>query len=399
MNPVRFSELGLRAELIAALEKQQITEPTPIQVMALPVLLAGKDAYLNAETGTGKTLAYLLPIFSQIDAQQPGPQLVIVAPTHELAIQIQRQCSDLAQNAGWPIRSLLLIGGTAMERQIEKLKKKPQVVIGSPGRILELIEKGKLKTKGVRSLVIDEADRLLLNESLPLIRGILEALPPTRQLVFASATEQPESAEAIAMLAPDLVRLRAGAGKVNENIEHLYLVCEERDKPEVMRKLLHALAPERALVFVRRTEMARHLAAKLAHHHIAVAELHATGDKRERKHAMDAFRSGQVRVLVASDVAARGLDIAGITHIFNLDAPTQSQAYLHRVGRTARAGAKGQAITLLTADEVRLVRRFEKELEIVLYPVRLREGRVVAADELEPAVATDQPLRRAMKRR
>jgi superfamily II DNA/RNA helicase len=401
MNPVRFSELGLRAELIAALEKQQITEPTPIQVMAIPVLLAGKDAYLNAETGTGKTLAYLLPIFSQIDAQQPGPQLVIVAPTHELAIQIQRQCSDLAQNAGWPIRSLLLIGGTAMERQIEKLKKKPPVVIGSPGRILELIEKGKLKTKGVRSLVIDEADRLLLNESLPLIRGILEALPPTRQLVFASATEQPESAEAIAMLAPDLERLRAGAGKVNENIEHLYLVCEERDKPEVMRKLLHALAPERALVFVRRAEMASHLAAKLAHHHIAVAELHATGDKRDRKHAMDAFRSAQVRVLVASDVAARGLDIAGITHIFNFDAPTQSQAYLHRVGRTARAGAKGQAIMLMTADEVRLVRRFEKELGIVLYPVRLREGRMVAADELEPepAVTTDQPLRRAMKRR
>jgi ATP-dependent RNA helicase DeaD len=398
MNPVRFSELGLRNELVAALEKQQITEPTPIQVMAIPVLLAGKDAYLNAETGTGKTLAYLLPIFSRLDAQQPGPQLVIAAPTHELAIQIQRQCSDLAQNAGWPIRSLLLIGGTAMERQIEKLKKKPQVVVGSPGRILELIEKGKLKTKGVRSLVIDEADRLLLNESLPLIRGIIEAAPPTRQLVFASATEQPESAEAIATVAPDLIRLRAGAARVNENIEHLYLVCEERDKPELLRKLLHILTPERALVFVRRNETAGNLAAKLAHHHLAVAELNATGDKRERKQAMDDFRSARVRVLVASDVAARGLDIAGITHIFNLDAPTQSQAYLHRVGRTARAGAKGQAITLMTADEVRLVRRYEKELEIVLDPVRLREGRVVAADELEP-LRTDQPLRPATKRR
>jgi superfamily II DNA/RNA helicase len=394
-----FSELALPIELVGALAKQQITEPTPIQAMAIPVLLDGKDAYLNAETGTGKTLAYLLPLFSRLDAQQPGPQLVIVAPTHELAIQIQRQCSDLAQNAGWPIRSVLLIGGTAMERQIEKLKKKPQIVIGSPGRILELIEKGKLKTKGIRSVVIDEADRLLLDESLPLIRGIIDETPPTRQLVFASATEQPESAEAIAMVAPKLIRLRAGAGKVNENIEHLYLVCEERDKPELLRKLLHALAPERALVFVRRNEMVRNLAAKLAHHHLAVAELHATGDKRDRKHAMDAFRTAQVRVLIASDVAGRGLDITGITHIFNFDAPTQSQAYLHRVGRTARAGAKGQAITLMTADEVRLGRRFEKELGIVLYPVRLRDGRVVAADELEPSARADQPLRSATKRR
>jgi len=397
--PVRFADLGLRAELVTALAKQQITEPTPIQVMAIPVLLDGKEAYLNAETGTGKTLAYLLPIFCRLDPGQPGPQLVIVAPTHELAIQIQRQCSDLAQNAGWPIRSLLLIGGTAMERQIDKLKKKPQIVVGSPGRILELIEKGKLKTKGVRSVVVDEADRLLLNESLPLIRGIIDATPPTRQLVFASATEQSESAEAIATLAPDLIRLRAGAGKVNENIEHLYLVCEERDKPEVLRKLLHALAPERALVFAGRKEMASDVAAKLAHHHVAVAELHATSDKRERKQAMDDFRSARVRVLVASEVAARGLDIAGVTHIFNLDVPTQSQAYLHRVGRTARAGARGQAVTLMTKDEVRMVRRYEKDLGIVLSRVGVREGQVIAADEREPAAKIDQPLRPAMKRR
>ena len=397
--PVRFPELGLPAELVAALGKQQITDPTPIQVMALPVLLAGKDAYLNAETGTGKTLAYLLPIFCRLDAGQPGPQFVIVAPTHELAIQIQRQCTDLAQNAGRPIRSLLLIGGTPMDRQIEKLKKKPHIAVGSPGRILELIDNGKLKTKGIRGVVIDEADRLFLTESLPAVRAIVDATPRGRQLIFASATEHAESAEAIAALAPDLIRLRAGVAAVNENIEHLYLVCEERDKPEVLRKLLHALKPERALVFVHRNEVARNLTARLAHHHVPVAELHAAGDKRDRKQAMDDFRSAQVRVLVASDVAARGLDIAGVTHIFNLDVPTQSQAYLHRVGRTARAGAKGQAVTLMTEGEVRRVRRYEAELGIVLTRVRLREGRVIPADELEPRARIDQPRRRATKRR
>jgi ATP-dependent RNA helicase DeaD len=398
-----FRDLELRPQLVAALDKQGITEATPIQVAAVPVLMAGKDAYLNAETGTGKTLAYLLPIFSRLDAEQQTPQAVIVAPTHELAIQIQRQCGDLAQNAGWTIRSLLLIGGTSLDRQVEKLKKKPHVVVGSPGRILELIGMGKLKTHGVRSVVIDEADRLLVAESVPAIRAIIQAMPRGRQLVFASATEQRESAEAIATLAPDLVMLHVGTSPVNENIEHFYVVCEDRDKPDVLRRLLHALQPERALVFVHRGELAKDVTAKLAHHKIAVAELHAAGDKRDRKQAMDGFRSAQVRVLVASDVAARGLDIAGITHVVNLDVPTQGKAYLHRVGRTARAGAKGQAVTLMTAEEVRLVRRYENELGIAMHRVRLREGRVLRVDDGEPdAHATpaqsDQARRRAAKR-
>jgi superfamily II DNA/RNA helicase len=189
--------------------------------------------------------------------------------------------------------------------------------------------------------------------------------------------------------------LRAGAAPVNENIEHFYLVCEGRDKPEVLRKLLHALRPERAMVFVHRNETAENVAAKLAHHQILVADLHAASYKRDRKKAMDEFRSAQVHVLIVSDVAARGLDIKGVTHVFNLDVPTQSKAYLHRVGRTARAGAKGQAVTLMTGDEVRLVRRYENELGIVMHHVRMREGRVIAADG--PA-QLDQPVRRPTKR-
>ena len=390
-----FAELDVGPELVAALARQQISEPTAIQVAAVPVLLAGQDAYLNVETGTGKTLAYLLPLFCRLDAKQDATQIVIVAPTHELAIQLQRQCCDLAQNAGWPIRALLLIGGTSMDRQIDKLKKRPHIVVGSPGRIRELASKGKLKAQMVRSVVIDEADRLLVEESLPAIRAIIEAVPRGRQLIFASATEQPESAGALATLAPDLVLLETGAAPVNENIEHFYLVCEGRDKPDVLRKLLHALRPERAIVFVHRNETAENVAAKLAHHQIPAADLHAAFDKRDRKKAMDDFRSARVHVLIASDVAARGLDIKGVTHVFNLDVPTQSKAYLHRVGRTARAGAKGEAVTLMSGDEVRLVRRYEKELGIVMHQVRVREGRVIAADG--PA-RIDQPVRRATKR-
>lgn len=376
-----FTDLQVPPDLIAALAKQQIEEPTPIQSAALPVLLSGRDAYLHAETGTGKTLAYLLPIFCRLDATQAATQAIIVAPTHELAIQIQRQCTDLAQNAGWPIRTLLLIGGTSLDRQLDKLKKKPHLVVGSPGRIGELIGRGKLKAQHVRTIVIDEADRLLSDESLASVRAIIQAAPPARQLVFASATLESQSTEVIATLAPDLAMLQAGAAAVNENIEHLYLVCEERDKPDELRKLLHALEPERAIVFVHRNDVAEKIADKLAHHHIPAADLNSALDKQERKRAMDGLRSGAIGVVIASDVAARGLDIKGVTHVFNFDAPTLSKAYLHRVGRTGRAGAKGLAVSLLTEVEARVVRRYQEELGIVLQRVRMREGRLIAVNE------------------
>ena len=376
-----FTDLQLPPDLIAALAKQQITEPTPIQVAALPVLLDGKDAYLHAETGTGKTLAYVLPIFCRLDAAQAMTQAAILAPTHELAIQIHRQCCDLAQNAGWPVRTVLLIGGTATDRQIEKLKKKPHLVVGSPGRVGELIAKGKLKTKDIRSVVVDEADRLLNEESVDAVRAIIQAAPRTRQLIFASATVERESTAVIAELAPALQMIQAGAAAVNENIEHLYLVCEERDKPDELRRLLHSLAPERAIVFVHRNDVAERIAAKLAHHQIPVADLSTALDKQDRKHAMDGLRSGAIRVLIASDIAARGLDIKGVTHIFNFDVPTLSKAYLHRVGRTARAGAKGIAVSLVTEIEARVIPRYQEELGIVMQRVRTREGQVMAYRE------------------
>jgi superfamily II DNA/RNA helicase len=375
-----FTEIGVNPELVAALAKQKIAEPTPIQTVAYPVLMQGKDAYLNAETGTGKTLAYLVPLFSRIDVKLAATQLVIVAPTHELALQIQRQCCDLAQNAGWPVSTLLLIGGTLIDRQIEKLKKKPHIVVGSPGRIRELIQLGKLKAHQVKALVIDEADRLLVEESLPAIRELLHVLPRDRQQVFVSATAQAESAGVIAALAPALVMLQTAETPMNPNIEHFGLVCEERDKPDVLRSLLHTMRPERAIVFVHRTETAEIVAAKLAYHHVSVAQLHGAFDKGDRKQAMDDFRSGRATVLIASDVAARGLDIPGVTHIFNLDVPTLSKAYLHRVGRTARAGASGVAVTLFTEAETHIPRRYEQELGIVIQRVRLREGDLYKVD-------------------
>ena len=398
-----FTDLQLPPDLIAALSKQQISEPTPIQSAALPVLLAGKDAYLKAETGTGKTLAYLLPLMARIDLAQVATQVVIVAPTHELSIQIHRQSCDLAQNAGRAIRSVLLIGGTATARQIEKLKSKPHVVVGSPGRIVELIERGKLKTTHLRAIVVDEADRLLQDENLKWIQKIVGLAPPARQLIFASATIEAQTREVLATLSPEAVTLSPSTAAVNENIQHLYLICEERDKPDVLRKLLHAFDVPRSIVFVHRNEVAERVAAKLAHHKLAVADLSAGLDKLDRKHAMDGIRSGAINIMIASDLAARGLNITAVTHVFNLDVPTTSQAYLHRVGRTGRvpagdslasphwgfprsplgrrsvAGAQGTAISLLTEIEARLVRRYEQELGIIMQCVKVRDGHISPA--------------------
>jgi superfamily II DNA/RNA helicase len=382
MSPT-FTELGVHPDLLTALNKRSIQEPTPIQVAAIPELLQGKSAYLQAETGTGKTLAYLLPLYSKIDPKLANAQVLVIAPTHELAIQIQRECTDLSQMSGLPIRVVLLIGGTPRERQLDKLKKKPHVVIGSPGRIRELIEDGKLKTHYVRAIVVDEADRVLTSESLADVQAIARTTLRDRACIFVSATEREEAAEAIATLAPDIARIKTGAPPVNSNIEHLYLVCEERDKPELVRKLIHAMKPDRAMVFVHKNETAEILASKLAHHKMRVADLHGAHDKEDRKRAMDSIRSGKVDVLIASDVAARGLDIKGVTHVFNVDVPTESSAYLHRAGRTGRAGERGIALSLVCGLQAKAVKRYERELGITVGRVYLREGKIHLAESEE----------------
>ena len=369
-----FSDLGIAPALESALAADGITEPTAIQVEAIPALLAGKNAYLSSETGTGKTLAYLLPLFAQIDPGQRTLQVIIVVPTHELAMQIFAVGRDLAQQAGLHIRVQALIGGVSTKRQLEKLKSKPHIIVGTPGRISELIKIRKIKPHTVKSIIVDEVDRLLVGESLTEIRGIIKATLRERRLVFVSATQRAETSQEAAVLAPDLVQIRAGADQVNAAIEHFYIECEERDKPEVLRKLLRALRPERAIVFMHRNANAEVLAAKLAHHQIAAVDLHGAHDNARRKKAIDDFRQADAKVLIASDIAARGLDIRGVSHVFNFDIPTQSKDYLHRVGRTSRAGSAGCAVSLMTAQELRLVKRYRSELDIALRVGHLSGG-------------------------
>lgn len=376
-----FEQFGLLPSLTLALEKLKLTVPTPVQLQAISIIQAGSDTYINAETGSGKTLAYSLPLYQVLNVERSATQVLIIVPTHELALQIHRVSCDLAQHAGMAVRNVLLIGGTASDRQIEKLKKKPQIIIGTPGRVLELIERGKIKLSDLKTLVIDEADRLLAEDSLEMVQKIVRACPGRRQLVFVSATEQPKSKQYMEQLSPNLVRLHSEELIINHNIDHFYMVVEERDKPDALRKLIHATKTEKVIVFVHRNETAEDVAAKLEHHKIIVADLHSTHEKEVRKQSMQNFRSGKARVLIASDIAARGLDIPGITHVFNLDLPSKGKDYLHRVGRCGRAGARGVAVSILIKPEVRLIELFEQTLGIQMRQVTLREGQMIEIDD------------------
>lgn len=375
---MKFEELGLVPELIHGLRQENITEPTPIQEQAIPVLVEGKDAYVSSATGSGKTLAYLLPLFQKIDTTQKSVQAMVIAPTHELAMQIFNQARELSEHSGMGVRTQVVIGGVAVNRQIQGLKKKPHLIVGSAGRMLHLIGLKKINPHTVTTVVVDEVDRLLCGDTAGNVLDVIAKTSRNRRLVFVSATVQTASLREVKNLAPSVIKVHVDANQVSPTIEHLYLVCEERDKPDILRKLMHALNPERALAFVHKNRTAEIIAEKLIHHNLPVADIHGAHDKLSRKQGLDSLRTGKVRLLLASDIAARGLDIKDVSHIFNVDIPSNSKDYLHRVGRTGRAGASGTALSLITPKEIRIVERIQQELGITMQPVRLFKGQVLA---------------------
>ncbi len=371
---MKFSELLIKPALEAALSKENIIEPTAIQEKSIPLILNGKDIYLSSETGTGKTLAYLLPLISKLDTTSRDLQVMILTPTHELASQIIDQLKRIQQNSDIDIRSQLLIGTASIKRQLENLKKKPHIVAGSAGRLLELIKMRKLKVHNVKSVVIDEADKLLYTESVDTIKEILRSMLKGRQLIFASATNQAISNEVAKTLAPDLIQAHTGSNQISSNIDHIYFEAHENEKPKLLSRIINACKPERAIIFTHRNETARRIAKKLSERKKNIGEIHGDCDKQARQNTINQFRSGKINILVASDMAARGLDVKGVTHIFNFDIPAQSKDYLHRAGRTGRAGANGYCISLMSGEEQKAARRYERELKIKMHKATIFDG-------------------------
>lgn len=379
-----FEELGVNPELTAGLAKAGIINPTEVQAAVIPAALEGRDVIGRSATGTGKTLAYLLPIFQRIDTTKRDIQAMIMAPTHELAIQILRQVELLAQNSGLPVTSTSLIGNVNVMRQIDRLKEKPHIVVGSSGRILELIQKKKIAAPTIKTIVLDEADRLLDENNFATVRAVVQTTLRDRQLMIFSATITKKTRETADNLLREAQLIDIpDSGASRPDIEHFYFVAEQRDKIEMLRKLVFALKVERALVFVNRGDDIETTVAKLNHHGLKAVGLHGSSFKQSRKESLQEFRNGKAQLLVASDIAARGLDIPGVAFVFNLDLPEEPQVYLHRAGRTGRAGNKGTALCILNPREAAMIERFAKVLKLDFKAKTIARGQLLDSHKQE----------------
>jgi len=368
-----FKELGVADALAAALAKQGVTEPTPIQEQALPKLFAGANLVAQAPTGTGKTLAYLLPVLQQMDSSLPQAQAIVLAPTYELAMQIAGVARELAQAAGLGIRVQGLIGGANISRQIESLKKKPQLIVGSAGRIAELSRMHKLKLAQVNTLVLDECDRLLDDQNLDTVVEVEQLLqkahPAPLQYMLFSATLTKKARERASFLdSPEEIHIEESAAELGAR-ENLYQIVPFRAKIEMVRRLARRLQVERGLVFINRTFDAERTLMKLRYDGLSVDSLLGTRGKQQRQQAIARFKAGKTRLLLSTDLAARGLDIPDVDYVFNLDLPESAQVYLHRAGRTARAGKHGTVILLADIKEACKLEQLEKHLGIHLKKV------------------------------
>ncbi|MCB2356008.1 DEAD/DEAH box helicase [Clostridium estertheticum] len=372
-----FNELGLEQNLIDGLIKQGIESPTEIQVKAIPMGLDGADIIGESETGTGKTLAYLLPIFQKIDVTSKDIQAIILAPTHELAMQIYKQVELLSVNSNSLVRSTSIIGNVNIKRQLESLKQKPHILVGSAGRILELITMKKLKSHFVKTIVIDEGDRMIDENNIDGVKAIIKTTLRDRQIMLFSATISLKVVEIAKTLMKNPEVIKVGdKSVVNPNIEHIYFVVERRDKIELLRKLISATKPSKAIIFINKSDEVEITTSKLRYHNLKVEGIHGSSEKENRKKALEDFNEGKIQLLVASDLAARGLDIVGVSHIFNLDIPENSKDYLHRVGRTGRMGEYGLALSIAVERELDLIKNYERDFNIEITQKEIHRGEI-----------------------
>ncbi|PIC72387.1 MULTISPECIES: DEAD/DEAH box helicase [Sporosarcina] len=367
--------------------KWNFKQPMPIQSQMIPEMLSGKDIVAESPTGTGKTLAYALPVIQMVDGDLPKTQALIITPSQELSMQIVNVIRDLVE--GTSVTVTQLIGGANMQRQVEKLKKKPTIVVGTPGRLNELVKERKLKMYDIQYLVIDEGDQLLSREYRVLVKSLIEAANPERQLAVVSATITDEIELVAKQLMKDPIRLQVNADEIPNSgqVVHSYVKVDERKKTDVLRGI-SALSGVRALTFMNNVDQLRMKELKLLYNDAPIAVLYSDMKKLDRQKTLEDFRKGTIRILIATDLAARGLDIEGLTHVIHVDVPHTVEQYLHRSGRTGRAGADGEVLTLLSYPEERDYRKVSKGIKTVQkvwYNGKLIEGNSKTLDEMKKA--------------
>ena len=357
---MNFSELGLAPAQMRSCESLGYSEPTPIQLQAIPVVLSGQDLIGCAETGTGKTAAFLLPIIQRItEKAKPGIRVLVLAPTRELAAQIEKNYNEL--NRVKANRAVKIIGGASARTQMTDLRRGAAVVIATPGRLLDLVERGAVNLATAEVLVLDEADRMLDMGFLPAIRRILGLLPQKKQTLLFSATMSSdiEKLARTTMKEPKLIEV-SPRGQAAVNVEQSAYPVAQESKTALLLDLLEREKFERVLVFTRTRRGAERLSHILSARDHSVNRIHSDRTQPQREAALRAFRDGRTRVLVATDIAARGLDVDSVSHVINFDVPSAPEDYVHRIGRTGRAGNTGRAITIVTPVDELSMRAIER---------------------------------------
>jgi len=417
-----FAALGLLPQLVRAVASEGYVDPTPVQSRAIPHVLEGRDLLGCAQTGTGKTAAFVLPLLQRLSARPKTGKIraLVLAPTRELAAQIGERASAYGQGLG--LRHIVIYGGVGQRPQEDALRARPDVLIATPGRLLDLIEQGFVRLDGIEILVLDEADRMLDMGFIHDVRRVLKLVPKQRQTLLFSATMPPAIAELsrtilIEPIRVDVVPQSTTADKIDQVLYHV----AKKDKRALLERVLTMPGVVRTIVFTRTKHGANRLVEQLDRAGIRSAAIHGNKSQNARERALEGFRTGDLPVLVATDLAARGIDVEGISHVVNYDLPDVAEQYVHRIGRTARAGADGKAIAFCDEDERGLLRDIEKLIrqripvvegshgtpdrgKVSPRPVAVvsnddRAGRVLPTSAREPGTASAQGDRPANARR
>ncbi|MCG3862684.1 MULTISPECIES: DEAD/DEAH box helicase [unclassified Photobacterium] len=377
-----FRQLDLADTLLSALDNMGFVAPTPIQAASIPLLLTGTDALGKAQTGTGKTAAFSLPVLNKVDLSQHKPQAIVMAPTRELAIQVAAEIKVLGQNIKG-LKVLEIYGGASIVDQMRALKNGAHIVVGTPGRVKDLISRKQLQLDEVHTFVLDEADEMLKMGFVDDVTWIMEQAPETAQRVLFSATMPPIVKEIVDRFLRNPARIDvAGENRTVSKVEQQFWVVKGVEKDEAMSRLLETEDTDASIVFVRTRQDTERLADWLSSRGFKAAALHGDIPQSLRERTVDHIKRGVIDILVATDVVARGLDVPRITHVFNYDIPFDVESYIHRIGRTGRAGRAGKAILLVRTNQIRMLRTIERVTKSRMEEIQLPLRDLVAASRL-----------------
>jgi superfamily II DNA/RNA helicase len=383
-----FSNLGLCRPVLAALENLKYEAPTPIQNRTIPHIIAGKDVVASAETGSGKTAAYALPILECLQESEGFPRALVIAPTRELAVQVQEQFGIFGSNLD--LKTLAVYGGTGFDAQTRSLKKGMDIVVATPGRLLDHLERGHVDLSRIEMLVLDEADRLLDMGFMPQVRRILAKLPKERQTLMFSATIDERVKSIASQYLNDPVIISVNTDRIEpKEIEQVVYYVNEFDKDQLLLRLLKELNMSSVVVFTKTRMRADWVFDRLKEASVDAEPIHGDITQVKREKTLRRFKQGEISVLVATDVAARGLDIPEVSHVVNYDLPGSPEDYVHRIGRTGRAGRSGVAVSFIAEDERYLVRDIERVIGKQLDP----QGGTAPKVKLPPRRFTSRGLR------